>query len=238
MRMNADKKTRHWAVVPAAGAGRRMNSDTPKQYLMVAGQAVLQHTIQRMLSWGFLERVIVALDSQDNYWPNLPAATDPRVATVAGGIERCDSVLAGLDALLTTADAEDWVWVHDACRPCIALADVQRLRSAVVDDQVGGLLAVPVAETVKRADASRRISQTLDRSDLWLAQTPQLFRFGALRNALLTARQAQHSVTDEAAAMELAGLQPLLVNGDPANIKLTRPEDLALVANTLSLGVS
>jgi len=236
--MNADTKTRHWAVVPAAGTGRRMNSEIPKQYLIVAGQAVLQHTLQRMLGWGFLEQVMVALDSQDSYWPELPVSKDPRIATVVGGAERCDSVLAGLDALQALADAQDWVWVHDACRPCIALADVRRLRSAVVDDQVGGLLAVPVAATVKRADASRRVLQTLDRSDLWLAQTPQLFRFGALRNALLAVRETQHSVTDEAAAMELAGLQPLLVNGDPANIKLTRPGDLALLASTLKLEVS
>ena len=234
--MNADTNTQHWAVVPAAGAGRRMNSDIPKQYLMVAGQPVLQHTIQRMLSWGFLEQVIIALDSQDSYWPELPVSTDPRVSIVNGGIERCDSVLAGLDALQVLADAQDWVWVHDACRPCVALADVQRLRSAVSDDPVGGLLAVPVAETVKRADSDQRVTQTVDRSDLWLAQTPQLFRYGVLREALLEAKRAQLSVTDEASALELAGLQPLLVQGDPANIKLTRPEDLALVANTLTPG--
>jgi 2-C-methyl-D-erythritol 4-phosphate cytidylyltransferase len=234
--MNSEPNIRHWAVVPAAGAGRRMESDVPKQYLQVAGQAVLQHTIERMLRWGFLQQIVVALDPEDSVWPTLPVASESAVAAIAGGSERCDSVLAGLELLSQQAAADDWVWVHDACRPCVALADVQRLRVAVAADAVGGLLAVPVAETVKRAGTDGRVAETLDRRNLWLAQTPQLFRFGALHAALLAARQAGHTVTDEASAMELAGLRALLVKGDPANIKLTRPEDLAPVEAALQRG--
>lgn len=235
--MNAETQGRHWAVVPAAGLGRRMQSDTPKQYLPVAGQTIIQHTIQRLLSWGFLELVVVVLGPDDDRWRKLPLSGDSRVRTVVGGSERCDSVLAGLDALSDQAAASDWVWVHDACRPCVARADVLRLRAAVADDSVGGLLAVPIAETVKRADASVRVEQTLDRSKLWLAQTPQVFHYAVLREALLAARQAGDIVTDEASAIEQAGLGALLVKGDPSNIKLTRPEDLALVGAILGLGV-
>jgi 2-C-methyl-D-erythritol 4-phosphate cytidylyltransferase len=235
--MSAEMKCRHWAVVPAAGAGRRMDADIPKQYLVVAGQAVLQHTIERMLGWGFLEQVIVALGPDDNYWCQLPVSGDSRVLTVSGGNERCDSVLAGLEALSPLAAADDWVWVHDACRPCIALTDVQRLRTAVAEDAVGGLLAVPVAETLKRSDSQGRVAETVDRKDLWLAQTPQLFRFGLLRDALLAARRAGQVVTDEAAAIEYAGFQAQLVMGDPVNIKLTRPADIDLIAATLGRGV-
>jgi 2-C-methyl-D-erythritol 4-phosphate cytidylyltransferase len=235
--MSAEMLCRHWAVVPAAGAGSRMDADLPKQYLVIAGQAVIQHTVQRMLGWGFLEQVIVALDAGDDHWRQLPVSEDARVVTVTGGNERSDSVLAGLEALLPLAAPADWVWVHDACRPCVALADVQRLRAAVAEDAVGGILAVPVAETVKRSDARGRIAQTVDRGDLWLAQTPQLFRVGLLRDALLTARQAEQVVTDEASGMEYAGFQPLLVMGDPANIKLTRPADIELAETTLGRGV-
>jgi 2-C-methyl-D-erythritol 4-phosphate cytidylyltransferase len=235
--MNAETNSRHWAVVPAAGLGLRMELDTPKQYLSVAGQPIIQHTLQRMLSWGFLEQVVVVLDPDDDRWHTLPLSRDSRVVAVTGGSERSDSVLAGLAALSAQAAANDWVWVHDACRPCIASTDAQRLRQALLEDAVGGLLALQVADTVKRADTSTRVQQTLDRSALWLAQTPQLFRYTVLHNALLAARQAGTIVTDEAAAIEGVGLQPLLVKGDPSNIKLTRPEDLALVEAILGLGV-
>lgn len=228
----------YWGLVPAAGGGKRMGAGIPKQYLPLAGQPMLQHTLQRMLGWGFLEKILVALPASDEHWRRLPAASDERVLAITGGEERCDSVLAGLDALSGMAESRDWVLVHDAVRPCVTAESVDRLRGELRGDELGGLLALPITETVKRGDDVGRAQETVDRTGLWLAQTPQMFRYEVLRAALRDAILARQPVTDEAAAIELAGLHPLLVPGDPFNIKITRPQDLALAEAQLRQGVS
>ncbi len=224
---------RHWAVIPAAGIGKRMQADAPKQYLPVAGKPILQWTLEALLGWGFLERVIVALHSDDTYFEKLQLASSAGIGTVVGGDERSDSVLAGLQALQGKADPMDWVWVHDAARTCVDLTDVETLRDALGEDDVGGLLALPVADTVKLAGEDGRVSQTLDRTQLWLAQTPQVFRFGALYDAMAQANKEGWLITDEASAIERSGASPLLVEGSASNIKITRPQDIAFAAAAL-----
>ena len=216
-----------WAVVPAAGIGSRMAAELPKQYLPLAGTTVLQQTLARLLDWQGCQAIVVALHPQDDYFE---ARLDPHagVETVIGGAERCHSVLAGLDHLAGRADDQDWVLVHDAARPCITSVLLNSLMEALATDPVGGLLALPVADTVKQAGPDQRVARTLPREELWLAQTPQVFRFGLLREALGNALSAGVLVTDEAAAMERAGHSPKLVPGDVANLKITVPADLAL----------
>lgn len=225
-----------WGVVPAAGIGSRMGAEVPKQYLPLAGSTVLEQTLHNMLGWGMLKGITVALHPADAWWQALALAANPLIDTVTGGEQRCDSVLAALMALESRAAPLDWVLVHDAARPCVLAQDVRSLCEAVADDSTGGLLALPVAETVKRADSSGRVGETLDRADLWLAQTPQMFRYAALRESLAAAIAGGDQVTDEAAAMERAGHRPLLVAGHRGNLKITRPEDLPLAAMTLASG--
>lgn len=234
--MTSNKTPRYWAVVPAAGAGLRMAADVPKQYLPLNGAPVLQRTLELLLAADFIEQIVVVIDSEDRHWQSLPAATDPRVLTTNGGAQRSDSVRAGLQSLQHSADAQDWVLVHDAARPCLSAAALERLRTELADSSVGGLLALPVAETVKRSDAGQCVAETVDRGDLWLAQTPQMFRFELLDKALKAAAEAGAPVTDESAAVELAGYKPQLVQGDPGNIKITRPGDLAFAQARLAAG--
>ncbi|MFY1052319.1 2-C-methyl-D-erythritol 4-phosphate cytidylyltransferase [Ectopseudomonas khazarica] len=218
---------RFWLVIPAAGIGARMAADRPKQYLQVAGRSILEHTLQRFLDHPALRGVVVSLAADDPYWPVLAVASDPRIRRAAGGRERADSVLAGLETLKNEGAADDdWVLVHDAARPNLALEDLQRLLDSLADDPVGGLLAVPARDTLKRAGADGRVQETVDRSVIWQAYTPQMFRLGALRQALAQALWAQVAITDEASAMEWAGLAPRLVEGRADNLKVTRPEDL------------
>ena len=218
---------RFWLVIPAAGIGARMAADRPKQYLQVAGRSILEHTLQRFLDHPALRGVVVSLAADDPYWPALAVASDPRIRRAAGGRERADSVLAGLETLKNEGAADDdWVLVHDAARPNLAVEDLQRLLDSLADDPVGGLLAVPARDTLKRAGADGRVQETVDRSVIWQAYTPQMFRLGALRQALAQALRAQVAITDEASAMEWAGLAPRLVEGRADNLKVTRPEDL------------
>ena len=226
----------YWGVVPAAGLGERMAGVVPKQYLELAGQSVISHTVQRMLAWEFLQGLVVALHREDTWWPQQPVAGDTRVETVTGGVERGHSVLAALKALQGRAAPQDWVLVHDAARPCIRRQDVERLRQELAQDALGGLLALPVAETVKRADADGRVEGTLDRRGLWLAQTPQMFRYEQLRDCLQAALDRGEQVSDEASAMEFAGLQPRLIAGAGSNIKITLPADLATAEAWLAGG--
>ena len=226
-------EARVWAVVPAAGSGSRMGDDCPKQYLDLDGTPVLQRSLDALLALPALEAVAVAIAADDPRWASLPAASYPRVLVTTGGAERSDSVLSGLEALADRAAHSDWVLVHDAARPCVARVDLERLLDTLREDPVGGLLALPVSETVKRADDEQRVAETVARDGLWLAQTPQMFRYGMLRAALILCRDSGHSVTDEASAMEQAGHRPRLVPGNPGNIKITYPGDLALAARHL-----
>jgi len=218
---------RFWAVVPAAGVGARMAADRPKQYLTVAGHTVLEHTLACFLDHPALLGVVVSLADHDPYWPHLVYATDGRIRRAAGGRERADSVLNALQVLQEQGAAdEDWVLVHDAARPNLARSDLDRLLSMLADDPVGGLLAVPARDTLKRAGADGRVSATLDRSTVWQAFTPQMFRLGMLHRALADCLVAQVTVTDEASAIEWAGQAPRLIEGRGDNLKVTRPEDL------------
>ncbi len=216
-----------WLVIPAAGVGARMAADRPKQYLEVAGRCILEHTLDCFLDHPGLLGVMVCLAVDDPYWPNLALASDPRIRRADGGRERADSVLAGLRALqLAGAVEDDWVLVHDAARPNLARSDLDRLLDTLATDLVGGLLAVPARDTLKRADAAGRVAQTVDRAVIWQAYTPQMFRLGDLRQALDAALAAGVPITDEASALEWVGKAPRLVEGRADNLKVTRPEDL------------
>lgn len=218
--------SRFWAVVPAAGVGKRMQADRPKQYLSLAGKAVLEQTLIRLLDVEQLSGIAVAISPEDPYWPELEIAGHPKVITAPGGKERADSVLSGLRSIREHADDNDWVLVHDAARPCITRSDVVLLIESLKDDAVGGILALSSHDTLKRVEG-RTIHGTLDRAQIWRALTPQMFRYGMLKVALETG-EGNPAITDEASALELMGYQPKIVEGRPDNIKITRPEDLAL----------
>ena len=220
----------YWALVPAAGAGKRMDAQVPKQYLKLHGRSVLDHTLDRLLSHPRIEGVYLALSPDDAWWPDSGFHNDPRVTRVHGGSERCHSVLNALQALSRRAADDDWVLVHDAARPCLRLSDLERLIEQLSGHPVGGLLGRPVHDTMKRADPDGRVEATVPRDNLWHAYTPQMFRLGVLCQALERALTEGRLVTDEASAMELAGERPLLVEGAGDNLKITRPEDLALAA--------
>ncbi len=222
-----------WVVVPAAGVGARMGADRPKQYLPLAGQPLLEHTLGRLLALPQIERLLVAINPFDNYWPALAAAQHPLIEAVDGGQERCESVLNALRQLANRADQLDWVLVHDAARPCVRVETIQTLFGELQEHLVGGILGVPVSDTLKRIDEHYGIQATVDRRLLWQAQTPQMFRYGLLRQALEAAAAAGHTPTDEAAALEVMGYCPLMVEGRRDNIKITRPEDLAMAERIL-----
>lgn len=224
--MSASK--RFWAVLPAAGAGRRMGALLPKQYLDLGGRRVIERTLDLFVGHPAIAAVCVALDPADEYWADTAYVARADVIRVDGGAERCHSVLNALVALADRAVAEDWVLVHDAARPCLRREDLDRLIAELESDPVGGILAVPVRDTMKHAGADGRVDATIDRSVLWHAYTPQMFRLGALRDALSAAIAAGDLVTDESAAMERVGLAPRLVEGHGDNIKITRAEDLPL----------
>ncbi|MCI0666435.1 MAG: 2-C-methyl-D-erythritol 4-phosphate cytidylyltransferase [Methylococcaceae bacterium] len=220
---------RIWALVPAAGVGRRMAADRPKQYLKLGERTVLEHTLDRLLGSRIYSGIVVAVSEDDGYWDSLSLSRSHSVSRVTGGSERADSVLAGLNFIASIAAEDEWVMVHDAARPCLTANDIRRLRDSVANDKVGGILALPVHDTLK-STAAGRIEYTVDRTRIWRALTPQMFRLGLLRDALIAVAQAGRLVTDEAGAVELQGLKPLIVEGRPDNIKITRPEDLPLAA--------
>ncbi|MDN3576503.1 2-C-methyl-D-erythritol 4-phosphate cytidylyltransferase [Chitinimonas viridis] len=221
--------SRYVALLPAAGAGSRMASSVPKQYLALLGEPLLLHTLRAMLAVAELDKVVLVLSADDSWFEPDWVVDMPRLTVLrCGGASRAETVRNGLQALAGELAADDWVLVHDAARPCIDPADVARLITTLGDDSVGGLLAVPVADTLKRADAACRVAATVPRDGLWRAQTPQMFRHGALCRAL--AEGACEAITDEASAIEAAGMSPSLVMGDERNIKVTYPQDLALAA--------
>lgn len=215
------------AVVPAAGVGSRMQADRPKQYLPIAGHTVLEHTVHKLLSHPKISKVVVAVTDGDPYFPALAIAAHPDVVRVSGGGERADSVLSALKYIQAHALSE-WVMVHDAARPCITHADLDALIAVVAQHEVGGILASPVRDTMKRADAACNIDHTVERQALWHALTPQMFNTEQLTDALAKALAQGVTITDEASALEWLGYKPALVKGRADNIKITQPEDLAL----------
>lgn len=222
-----------WAVVPAAGKGARFGGALPKQYSPLAGRTVIEWALAPLLDDSRIRGVVVALAPDDEHWVRLPLSADDRVRTVTGGAKRSDSVRIALRALAGEAGSSDWVLVHDAARPCLGSADLDRLMEVGASDEVGAILAARVPDTLKRAHADGRVQTTVDRHDLWRALTPQMFRLGELADALERTVE-QEAVTDEAMAMELTGRRPLLIPGDPGNIKVTTPDDLVLAGKLLA----
>lgn len=219
--------TKLYALVPAAGIGSRMEAALPKQYLSLHGKTVAEHTLSRLLSLAAIQEIVVATAATDLWWPQLALAHHPRVKSALGGATRAHSVLAGLEFLSDSAQDSDWVLVHDMARPCVRLSDIQLLLEAA--SPAGAILALPVTDTVKQARPdTTAIHSTVPREHLWRALTPQLFPIGLLREALRNALAKNLEVTDEASAVELQGYQPVLVPGQPDNIKITVAADLPL----------
>ncbi|HEY5365978.1 MAG TPA: 2-C-methyl-D-erythritol 4-phosphate cytidylyltransferase [Casimicrobiaceae bacterium] len=222
---------RIYALIPAAGNGVRCGGDAPKQYGPLRGKPLLMHSIERLVAALPLHHTYVAIAPGD-LWCEAAVGTHANTTLLrCGGATRAETVRNAL-ALLTDAADDDWVLVHDAVRPCVEAVALRRLQQAVADDAVGGLLALPVVGTLKRAGAQGRSEGTAQRDGLWQAQTPQMFRYRVLRDAHADADAAHF--TDEAQAVEKLGLSPLLVAGDPTNIKITYAEDLKLAAAIMS----
>lgn len=206
-----------------------MSADRPKQYLQIQNRFILDITLSRLLDTGYFNGAMVALHPEDRWFASSESAGDNRIATCIGGAERADSVLAGLAALKGIVGDDDWVLVHDVARPCLARTDLERLLDHLEDDAVGGLLAAPVSDTIKRQRVDeQRVGETVNRDGLWRAQTPQQFRYGLLKRALEIAKIEGVAITDEASALEAAGYSPKLVPGRADNLKITVPEDLPL----------
>ena len=216
-----------WAVIPAAGGGTRMGADRPKQYLPLAGKTVIRHVLERFSRHPQVSGIVVALAEDDEYWERQSRPRGKPLLTVTGGAMRCLSVLNALRRLAGEAGPDDWVMVHDAARPCLRSGDLDRLVSVLKDHPVGGLLGVPVSDTLKRVDEQGLVAETPDRTGIWRALTPQMFRLGPLTAAVEAAIADGVMVTDEAGAMERAGHRPRMVEGRPDNIKITTPGDLA-----------
>lgn len=219
---------RYWAIVPAAGKGARMGAALPKQYLKINDQTILEHTLTRLSQVPQLAGIYLALSAGDQHWRSLSLRQYPHLNFVEGGSERCDSVLNSLLELQHDAHEDDWVLVHDAARPCIAVESVTSLINQLQGNEVGGILGVPVSDTLKQVDQDFNIQCTVDRRVLWQAQTPQMFRYGLLLRCLQQSLKDGKAITDEASALEACGYQPLIVQGRSDNIKITRPEDLAV----------
>ena len=216
--------TAFFALIPAAGAGQRAGTAVPKQYVPLLGKPMLMHTIAAFAAAPSITATHVVVSPEDDWIETFGGSGFPANCKIhrVGGATRAASVVNGLRAI--EADANDWVLVHDAARPCITPVMIEGLIAELRDDEVGGLLALPLADTVKRADGAGRVSETISRDGLWLAQTPQMFRIGLLREAL----QKFSDVTDEAGAIERVGFKPKLVAGHARNIKVTYPQDFEL----------
>lgn len=219
---------RHFALLPAAGVGARMGADHPKQYLDIHGRPMIWHAIHAFDSHAAIDRVYVVISPEDGWWDGYDWSGFSRLTVLRrGGATRAESVLNGLQAMAADVATDDWVLVHDAARPCLSRRLLDKLLSAVDGDPVGGILAAPVADTLKREGEGGRIRETVSREKLWGAQTPQMFHHGLLTRAL---QQAGTAVTDEASAVEALGLSPRLVESDLTNLKVTYPRDLEVAA--------
>jgi 2-C-methyl-D-erythritol 4-phosphate cytidylyltransferase len=228
--------TRYWLVMPAAGAGRRFGAETPKQYAPLEGRTVIEWALAPFLGDARCARIVVALAAGDEHFARLPLRS--RATIAPGGAERSVSVRQALATLAPEAAAQDWVLVHDAARPCLDAQDLERLVSGLAGHAVGGLLAVQVADTLKRADgppgaAGACVLSTQERAGLWRALTPQMFRYGALCAALDAAHAAGRTPSDEAQALEWQGERPRLIEGAASNLKVTTAQDLVLAAAIL-----
>lgn len=228
-------RPRCWLVIPAAGSGSRFGGETPKQYCRIGSRSVLEWTLAAFVGRGEILGTVIALAAQDPWWAELEFPGKAGVHTVTGGRERVDSVRSALAGLPAAAQDDDFVLVHDAARPCLSHDALDRLLTGLAAHPVGGLMAVPVADTLKRADAEGLVQATADRTGLWQAQTPQMFRLGLLRVAIDAALASGRAstITDESSAIEAAGHRPLLVAGERRNIKITERGDLDMAERLL-----
>lgn len=225
----------YYALVPAAGTGSRMESRVPKQYLSIFDKPILHHTLSALCNFPAIRRTFVVLSEEDQFWqrfehPYIPSRME---AFFCGGRTRAETVLKGLVAIAGKVKEDDWILVHDAARPCLNAELIGRLIETVGDDPVGGLLAAPVADTMKRSSADGRVQRTEAREGLWQAQTPQMFRYGLLRRAL--ANHLDREPSDESMAVEMEGGAPKLVPSDSRNIKITYPRDLLVAQMILNV---
>lgn len=223
-----------WVIIPAAGFGERFADDLPKQYHQIRDKSILEHTLSIFISRNDIKGIIVALSKSDTIFNTLAIAKHPMIRQVVGGQTRSLSVLNALNALTDEALAADWVLVHDAVRPCLHKRDLEKIIATLKNDKVGGILASPVVDTLKKAN-NQGILQTQPRTHLWCALTPQMFRFQLLLDALVMCQQKGITVTDEAQAIEEAGLEAKLVSGDYPNPKLTYAVDKILIDSLLKL---
>jgi 2-C-methyl-D-erythritol 4-phosphate cytidylyltransferase len=222
----------YFALIPAAGIGARMGVGHPKQYLDIHGRPMIWHAIRAFERHPEIRRVYVVLSADDAWWSDYDWSAFTKLSPLrCGGATRAESVTNGLTAITDEVDAKDWVLVHDAARPCLSRALLDKLLAELAGDEVGGILAAPVGDTLKREGDDQRIRETVARDCLWGAQTPQMFRHALLLRAL---REAGNSVTDEASALEFLGLSPRLVESDLTNLKVTWPRDLEVAAWLLS----
>lgn len=227
---------KNYALIPAAGSGSRMGAELPKQYLPLLGKPMIHHTLSVFCVHPAISRVFVVLSPDDTGWEqyDFSALGDKVEVLRCGGVTRAETVLNGLNAIADQTMADDWVLVHDAARPCLTQSLLDSLLAELADDETGGLLAVPVADTLKREGKDGRVDHTEPRAGLWRAQTPQMFRYGLLREALQAI--GTETPTDEAQAVEFLGRAPRLVMGDGHNLKVTYPEDLVIAELLLNNG--
>lgn len=218
----------YWVIVPAAGTGQRFGAELAKQFHSIGDKLVADHTLGRLLSISKIEKILVPCDISAEYWQQVSAVKDQRVELIAGGAERVHSVLNGLRALADIAASDDWVLVHDMARPCVTSGDINKLIEQLSGHPVGGILATPISDTLKKINSQSAIEKTFNRSDYRGAQTPQMFRYGLLVRALETMLQEQQVPTDEASAIEYLGEQAMIIEGRRDNIKITHREDLII----------
>ena len=220
---------RVWAVIPAGGSGSRMKAALPKQSLPLNGRTVIEHTLARVCDCALVDQLLIGIAPNDAHWPQLGFTSKKLAAVVDAGAERVDTVENCLRYIVQQGGEADWALVHDAARPCVRVAEIKALLAAVIGHAEGGILAVPLSDTIKRsgqAELANRIRETVPRDNLWRAMTPQLFRVGSLLAAIQTARARALNLSDEASAMEAVGVQALLVPCSPDNIKITLPRDI------------
>jgi len=217
---------KYWVVIPAAGVGSRMGVDKPKQYISINDKTIIEHTIDCFIDREEIEKIVVAISKEDEFWPTLSISNHDKIIVAPGGEERYQSVLNSLQILSGKAEANDWVLVHDAARPCLNQSAIDRLIIELRTHDVGGILALPCRDTMKRANETGEIDKTVERESLWHAQTPQMFKYEKLLSAIEDALTKKVVVTDESMAMERLGYKPLLVQGHQENIKVTHKDDL------------
>lgn len=233
-----------WVVIPAAGIGQRMQSELPKQYLKIKNKTLIEHTLDCFLEHDQVAGIIVVLGPDDRYWQTLNIKTDIKpIFTVEGGLSRSDSVMQGLQYLdeVQSISTDSWIMVHDAARPCLSRADLDALLAIRDKGCIGGLLASPVRDTMKRATIGKEVSElvtvshTEPRDNLWHALTPQMFRLGNLQNALKQCQKQGFEITDECSAIEFMGEKPIIIESKHNNIKVTQPSDIALATILLDM---